>query len=97
MLVFAMFATLAAAATPPADPPTDVSSATVKGAKKDANDPNRTVCRSEPNPGSRMSTRVCMTQQQWDRNEDASHQLLRDAQDKAGLNDPGPAQGLHLP
>ena len=97
MLALAIVAVLAAAETPPADPPTNVTSATVKGAKNDAKDPNRTVCRSEASPGSRMTTRVCMTQQQWDRNEEASHQLLRDAQGRTGLNDPGPSQGMRLP
>ena len=97
MLVFAMFAALATAATPPSDAPTEVAPAAVKGAKKDANDPNRRVCKAQTNAGSHLASSVCMTQQQWDRNEETSRQFLRDTQARAGLGDKGPPQGYRAP
>jgi|GEM_PF-4110949 len=98
MLVLALVAALAAADAPPADPPTTVAPANVKGAKAAADkDPNRMVCKSQPTPGSRMATRVCATQLQWDRNEEASRQFMRDSQSKAGIGETGPSQGMRTP
>ena len=94
MLVFAVIAALAAAATPPADPPTNVSAAQVQGDKKGSDDPNKTICKSQPIPGSRMAGRVCATRQEWERNEEASKQIIHDSQAKAGVNETGPPMGM---
>ena len=94
MLVLAVIAALAAA-TPPADPPTPVAAAHVKAAKDE--DPNQTVCKSQPIPGSRMAGRVCLTRQQWAQNEEASKQLLHDAQSRSDVGQTGPAMGMRVP
>ena len=98
MLVFAIVAALATAAATPADPPTTVAPANVKAVKaaKDE-DPNQTVCKSQPIPGSRMAGRVCLTRQQWAQNEEASKQLLHDAQSRSDVGQTGPAMGMRVP
>lgn len=40
--------------------------AAAKKPKADKDDPSRRVCRSIVTVGTRLSTRVCRTQQQWD-------------------------------
>ncbi len=97
MLVFAMLAALATAAGATSVGVSDGGVAAVKGAKKDANDPNRRVCKAQTNAGSHLASSVCMTQQQWDRNEETSRQFLRDTQARAGLGDKGPPQGYRAP
>lgn len=98
-LVIAAAVAAASADAPPSptDRTTEVSPATVKTAKKNPNDPNRMVCKAQPNPGSHLASSVCLTQQQWDRNEETSRQFLRDVQARSGVGDNGPPQGLHLP
>lgn len=48
-----------------------------------ADDPNRTICKSEPDTGSRLPKRICKTAAEWDdvaeRNKEERRLLNRDA------------------
>lgn len=83
-----LFAALLAGA-PAADPqPATGSTATPAAAApakaEKANDPNKLVCKKEPVLGSRMPTRTCMTQGEWDMRK----QEGRDQVDAAQRNIP---------
>lgn len=54
--------------------------ASAKKAKADKDDPSRRVCRSIVPTGSRMATRVCRTQAQWDESRQKSQDGLLDTQ-----------------
>ena len=51
-----------------------------KKAKAESNDPSRRVCRAVVPTGSRLSTRVCRTQAQWDQSERKSQDSVLDTQ-----------------
>ena len=55
-------------------------------AAKPAKDPNKRICRLEDQVGSRVQIRKCMTQAQWDGQEEATRQYFQDAQEHGGLN-----------
>jgi hypothetical protein len=95
-MLVAVIALTLAAATP--DAPTPIAPAEVKSQKKkDADDPDKIVCKSQPIPGSRMTGRVCATRRQWDENQTASNQLFKDAQERAGVGNTGPPMGMRAP
>ncbi len=79
LLVLFMAATVGAADQPPV---------------KKAPDPNRVVCRDEPDTGSRFNKRTCMTQAQWDDRTAKAEELQRVNSQRAGLgvtqSAPGP-------
>lgn len=77
-MLAAMLATAILAAEPAATPPAPAASA--KAAVKD---PNALVCRSEQRPGSRLSTRVCMTAAEDERRRQLERQALTSAQGQA--------------
>lgn len=56
------------------------------------NDPNRIICRTDPNTGSRLPKRVCKTAAEWDdiaaRNEEERRNLGR-AESSAGASTAG--------
>jgi hypothetical protein len=54
--------------------------ASAKKAKADKDDPSRRVCRSIVPTGSRLPTRVCRTQAQWDESRQKSQDGLLDTQ-----------------
>ena len=80
---------LAAAADPAAAPTAPAPAAVAKApaAKPPAGDPNALVCHSEQRPGSRLSTRVCMTAAEDARRGQRDRQELNAAQ--AGYARPG--------
>ena len=59
---------------------------TVSAAEKGKEDPSKRVCRSVTPTGSRMTTRVCRTQAEWDKSRDKTadgvlqHQLKNSTQ-----------------
>jgi hypothetical protein len=55
-------------------------------AAKPAKDPNKIVCRSEEQVGTRVRVRKCMTQQQWDGQDEQTRQYFQDALDHGALN-----------
>ena len=69
-----IFAMLLAAADP--TPATPVHSA---AAAKAANDPNKLVCRSEEKIGTNIRIKRCMTQADWEKQEEAVRQYFQDA------------------
>ncbi len=76
-----------AASQPPSAPPK---------ADNPAVHPNKLVCRSEDVVGTRLQTRKCMTQAQWDQQEEQTRQYFQDAADHAGTNIPsGNAMSPH--
>lgn len=60
-------------------------SAAADASKKD---PDRIVCRSEAMTGSRMHTRVCRTQAQWDDLTDKARDQLDDRLERGSRLDP---------
>ncbi len=54
--------------------------ASAKKAKADKNDPSRRVCRSVVPTGSRLATRVCRTQAQWDEARQKTQDGVLDSQ-----------------
>ena len=83
MLGVLLAGVILAAAEPAAPPNASAPAAAAKASasKPPANDPNGLVCHSEQLPGSRLSTRVCMTaadaarRQQQDRRDLGSAQM----------------------
>jgi len=93
-LVLAMLlaATVPGAATPDLGQPVVV---TAKPAKPAA-DPDKVVCRSEETVGSRMRSRKCMTQRQWEAQDEQTRQYFQDVEDRGGQNIPsGNAMAPH--
>jgi len=81
MIAFVLAAALAAAA-PPAGETASTPAKATKAAKGDL------VCKKEAVVGSRMKTRICLTQAEWDRKE----QDGKDEVDAAQRNQPLRAQ-----
>jgi hypothetical protein len=84
-----VFAVLLAAADPGAgQPPAQTAAPTATPAKSDqpAKDPNKIICRREDQVGTRLQTRTCMTQAQWDGLDEQKRQYFQDAQEHGGLN-----------
>ncbi|MBW8812983.1 MAG: hypothetical protein JF588_06115 [Caulobacterales bacterium] len=76
-MISLLFAALMAGA-PSADPAAAASPAAAAAPAKaeKTSDPNKLVCKKEPVLGSRMPTRTCMTQAEWDaRKQDSRDQL----------------------
>lgn len=48
--------------------------------RKAAADPNQILCRTEPEPGSRMRRRICLTRAQWQALRDQSRSAADDMQ-----------------
>ena len=48
------------------------------GATVASNDPNRTICRTEPDTGSRIPKRTCKTAAEWERIAEENRQAKRD-------------------
>jgi hypothetical protein len=82
-MISLLFAALMAGA-PAADPTPAAAPAAAAAAKDKASDPNKLVCKKEAVVGSRMPTRTCMTQSEWD----ARKQEGRDQVDAAQRNIP---------
>jgi hypothetical protein len=81
-MISLLFAALMAGA-PAADPATTTATtpAAASPAKTDkASDPNKIVCRKEAVLGSRMPSRTCMTQGEWDARKTQSRDELDAAQ-----------------
>jgi hypothetical protein len=77
---------LAAAATDAgAGPPTTVAPATVTSTKPQVA-ADKPVCRSEEEVGSRVRTRKCMTQAQWDQQDEQVRQYFQDVSDHGAVN-----------
>jgi hypothetical protein len=75
-MIALVFATALMAASPTAGETAAQPAATAKPAKAAKASGTDTVCKKEPVVGSRMKTRVCMTQQEWDqRANDAKDEL----------------------
>ena len=49
-------------------------------ARQAAQDPNQVICRSQPEPGSRMRRRICLTRAQWQELRDQSRAAADDMQ-----------------
>ena len=82
-----VLAVLLAAADPGAgQPPSSQSTPASAPAKSDKPDPNKVVCRREDQAGSRVQTKRCMTQAQWDGLDEQTRQYFQDAQEHGGLN-----------
>ena len=63
---------------------------------KPAADPDKVVCRTEEQVGSRMMHRKCMTQRQWESQDEQTRQYLQDVEDRGGQNIPsGNAMAPH--
>jgi len=75
------------AANPPANPPAGAAETTVSTVKveKPKPGPNETVCRKEAVLGSRMKSRVCMTQAEWETRQLQDRQDLNKAQTQQPL------------
>ena len=86
-LVFAaaLFATDASAATPQVQTGADPVKVSDSKARRD---PNRMVCRSEDRPGSRMASRECHTQAEWEARDQQMRDFFRNVQDRTGLQGP---------
>lgn len=85
-----LFAILLAAADPnggPGSPHATVEPALVarQHAENVKNGPDKLVCRSEEQEGTRVRARKCMTQAQWDQQEEQVRQYFQDAHDHGGL------------
>jgi len=75
-----------------ANQPVSTTVATAKTPAKPDQDPNRVVCKAGENIGSRIQTRTCKTQAQWDAEEEAMRSFLRDAGGKGSLTDNTPTR-----
>ena len=73
-----------AAAEPAATPPSAAPPAIAKAPAAKLPDPNALVCHSEPLPGSRLSTRVCMTKAEAEARRQRDRQGLNAAQAQYG-------------
>jgi len=82
-----VLAVLLAAADPGAGQPpsTQAASAPAK-ADKSARDPNKIICRREDQVGTRVQTKRCLTQAQWDGLDEQTRQYFQDAQEHGALN-----------
>ena len=67
-----------------ADPAPPAGGPAPAAAKAPAKDPNALVCRSEQIPGSRLSSKVCMTTAEAERRQAADRQGLNAAQAQSG-------------
>ncbi|HLZ75844.1 hypothetical protein [Phenylobacterium sp.] len=84
MLAAMLAGAILAAAEPAATPPSAAPPATAKAPTAKVSDPNALVCHSEQLPGSRLSTRVCMTQAEAERRRQMDRQGLNAAQAQSG-------------
>ena len=80
-----ILAILLAAADPAPGQPTNVAPATVTSAKPQPQ-AEKLVCRSEEQEGSRVRARKCMTQEQWDRQDELVRQYFQDASEHGSIN-----------
>lgn len=78
MISLVLAAALFAAAEPAAAPA--AAAAPVKAAKVEKPNKDGLVCRKEPTLGSRMKTRTCLTQEQWDARAVEDRDLVEQAQ-----------------
>lgn len=78
MLGLLLSGAILAAAAPAAEPLAPAAAHSAKAPP--VKDPNALVCHSEQLPGSRLSTRVCMTAQEAERRRQADRQGLNAAQ-----------------
>ncbi len=84
-----VLAILLAAADPgPGAPGAPQPAAAPAKAVKSAPDPDKVVCRTEEQIGSRMLNRKCMTQRQWDALDEQTRQYFQDASDRGARNIP---------
>ncbi len=81
-----ILAVLLAAADPGAGQPPSAQAPAPAKAGKPAKDPDKIVCRREDEVGSRVQTKRCMTQAQWDGLDEQTRQYFQDAQEHGGLN-----------
>ena len=84
-----IFAILLAAADPAQGQATPVAPATVTGTKAPTvtkPPAEKLVCRSEEQEGSRVRTRKCMTQAQWDQQDELVRQYFQDVSDHGAIN-----------
>ena len=65
--------------------PASTAAAPAKPAKPAA-DPDKLVCRSEEQIGTRVRVRSCKTQAAWDQQEEAVRQYFQDAGDNGGIH-----------
>jgi|WetSurMetagenome_2_1015567.scaffolds.fasta_scaffold67005_2 hypothetical protein len=92
-LVLAAF--LAVVADPSAAQTANGQPAPPKGQATSPNkDPNKMVCRSEEQVGSNIRVRKCMTQAQWEEQEQEVRQYFEDAQSRGGINGGPPANPM---
>ena len=84
VLVLLLAAADPGAGTPGAAPPAAASAKV----DKPAPNPDKVVCRSEEQVGSRMLNRKCMTQRQWDAQDEQTRQYFQDAEDHGLQNVP---------
>lgn len=77
-LVFAMMLAGAPAEPAPAAPPAGATAATATPTKGEKPKSGDMVCKKEAVVGSRMPSRICMTQQDWDlRRQDSRDELKK--------------------
>ena len=86
MISLVLAAALFAAAEPAAAPAEPAAAAAAKPEKAEKAKKSGLVCRNEPVVGSRMPTRTCMTQEQWDARAADGRKMLEDVQRYRPLN-----------
>ncbi len=77
MISLVLAAALFAAAEPAAAP---AAATPAKAAKVEKPNKDGLICRKEPTLGSRMKTRTCMTQEQWDARAAEDRDMVEQAQ-----------------
>ena len=80
MISLVLAAALFVAGEPAAAPAADAAKATKAADKAGAKDPNAQVCRREAVAGSRLKTRICMTQAEWDERQRQDREMVEKAQ-----------------
>ena len=72
------------AAAPAGAPAPATASAPAKPDK--VKDPNKPVCRLEDQIGSNIHIKKCMTEAQWEQQDEATRQYFQDASDNGGIH-----------
>lgn len=78
LIIGTALALLALDSGPATSQPTTVSPAVVAGQKvDDSQDPDKVICKNQALTGSRFTKRVCMTREEWTRQQEQTEVLER--------------------